>query len=321
MVVVQQRRVGKKITLNISNWVLNVMKPKLITVVGPTASGKSDIAVALAARFSGEVVSADSRQVYRGMDLGTGKITPEEMQGIPHHLLDVASPRRQFSVARFTRLADAAIAGIIRRGRVPILCGGTGWYVAAVVDGLVTPAVPPNNALRAALRQRTPDELLAQLTALDPARAATIERRHPRRLIRAIEIATALGSVPPLTATSPYTPLMLGIHTDDTPLKARIHTRLRTRLKQGMLEEVVTLRESGLSWERLDNFGLEYRFLSRHVRGLLTYDEMCEKLEHAIWQYAKRQRTWFKRDHRIQWFTLEEQNRLFDLVDHFLSKT
>lgn len=294
--------------------------PKLITVVGPTASGKSDLAVEIAHRVGGEVVSADSRQVYRGLDIGTGKVTKKEMRGVPHHLLDVADPRRTYSVARYQRVARGAIRDILRRGNVPILCGGTGFYIQSIVDGLHIPNVPPNAQLRKTLSKKSAEELFAVLKSLDPERARAIDAKNPVRLIRAIEIAQALGSVPQLPAKSAHTydTLLIGILPTDDQLRARIHTRLLARMRQGMLAEAKRLHTQGLSWKRMDELGLEYRYLARHLKGELPKDVMLQELESAIWQYAKRQKTWFKRDGRIVWINSKDDPAILKRVEKFL---
>jgi len=286
---------------------------KLIVIVGPTASGKSDLAVAIARRLGGEVVSADSRQVYRGLDIGSGKITKREMEGVKHHLLDVASPKRVFTVAQYQKLATRAIQQIWRRGKVAILVGGTGFYIQAVVDGLILPVVPPNQKLRKELNSKTPAELFKLLKKLDPKRARGIDRHNPRRLIRAIEIAQALGRVPglqvkPLGAKI----LMIGLNPDLADLKKKINVRLAKRLKQGMLAEVKKLRGSGLSWRKLEDFGLEYRYLAQYLQGKISRPEMIIKLASEIYNYAKRQFTWFKRDKRIIW--TNNKQKIFALV-------
>ena len=275
---------------------------KLVVIVGPNASGKSDLAVKLAKTFNGEVVSADSRQVYKGMDIGTGKITKEEMQGVPHYLLDIASPKRRFSVAQYQKKAIEAIKKIQRKGKLPILCGGTGFYVQAVVDGLVFPKVKPDWRFRKKLEQKSAKELYEYLKKLDPERAKTIEKDNKRRLIRAIEIVLKTGKpVPKLQKQKLFDVLMIGIKRDKKELKERIRKRLLKRLKQGMIEEVKKLKESGLSWKRLEEFGLEYRYIAYYLQGRLSYKEMVEQLQKAIEDFAKRQMTWFKRDKRIHW--------------------
>ena len=299
--------------------ILSKKHNKLLVIVGPNASGKSDLAVKLAKRFNGEVVSADSRQVYKGMDIGTGKITKEEMQGIPHHLLDVASPKRRFSVVQYQKKAIEAIKKIQRKGKLPILCGGTGFYVQAVVDGLVFPKVKPDWRFRKKLEQKSARELYKYLKKLDPERAKTIEKDNKRRLIRAIEIVLKTGKpVPKLQKQKLFDVLMIGIKRNKKELKERIRKRLKKRLKQGMIEEVKKLKESGLSWKRLEEFGLEYRWIARYLQGKIDYQEMIEKLQKDIEDFAKRQMTWFKRDKRICW--IQNYKEAEKLVRKFLSQ-
>jgi tRNA dimethylallyltransferase len=294
-------------------------KPKIIVVVGPTASGKSDLAVVLAKQFGGEVVSADSRQVYRDMDIGTGKVTKREMAGIPHHLLDVVSPKTIYSVADYQHDGAEAIREILGRGKLPIICGGTGFYISALVDNLILPDVPPDQKLRKHLEKKSPRELFALLKKLDPKRAKTIDEKNPRRLLRAIEIATALGSVPPLKHGGQYDPLMIGIITPTQKLRERIRLRLLARMRSGMAAEVRRLHQKGLSWKRMENLGLEYRYLARYLQGKLTKPEMLMQLEAEIAHYAKRQMTWFNKDKRIHWVPREERGAI-RLVTQFLKQ-
>ncbi len=269
--------------------------PKIIVIAGPTATGKSDYAVDLAKKVGGEIISADSRQVYKGLDIGSGKITKREMRGIPHYLLDVASPKRTFSVTQFKRLATKAISEIYKRGRTPIICGGTGFYIDTVLYDTTIPEVPPNQTLRKKLSRNTPAENFALLKRLAPSRARTIDKYNNVRLIRAIEIATALGTVPKTKRKKRYDVQWHYLDFPDETLRERIHIRLLKRMRHGMVAEVERLHKQGLSWKRLESLGLEYRYLALYLQGKLTKQEMLLQLELAIWHFAKRQRTWFKK--------------------------
>ena len=283
---------------------MKINKPQIIVLAGPTSSGKSDLAIALAKKYNGEIVSADSRQVYRGMDIGTGKVTKREQKLARHWLLDVASPKRQYSVAQWKRVAQRTIADIMRRGKLPIVCGGTGFWIDALVYDAVLPDVQPNLNLRARLNKLTTGQLFARLQKLDPTRAASIDRQNPRRLIRALEIVLATGKpVPPSSHRPPYHALYLAISVDPKILAQRIEQRLDARLKTGMIKEIKNLHTSGVSWKRLESFGLEYRFVARYLQNTLTRSEMREQLLRAIIQYSKRQMTWLKRKKEIVWLT------------------
>lgn len=282
---------------------------KVLVILGPTASGKSDLAVKLAKKLNGEVVSADSRQVYKGLDIGSGKITKREMRGVRHHLLDVASPRGLFTVARYRPLARRAVRDILRRGKLPIIAGGTGLYVDSLLYDTPLPEVPPNPKLRARLEKETVAKLFAQLQKLDPRRAGNIESKNKRRLVRALEIVLATGRpVPELQKREPaYDAVKIGIARPPEKLKRRIRERLARRLKQGMLREVKKLHGQGISWKRLDDLGLEYRYTSRYLRGLISREEMTTTIEKESWAYAKRQMTWWKKDKGIRWIKNERQ--------------
>lgn len=300
------------------------LKTKVIAVVGPTASGKTDLAVELARRFNGEVVSADSRQVYTGLNIGTGKATKREMHGVPHHLLDVTNPKRTMSVVQYERLATRAIRDILKRGKVPILCGGTGLYIDAVLTDASFPAVPPNPALRRTLSKLSTEELFKKLSALDPERAENIDAKNPHRLIRAIEVATVLGSVPSRAPATPrYDILTIGLTVPREKLGERIHTRLLARMRRGMIAEVTRLHTEGLSWKRMEALGLEYRFLAQFLQGKLSKEEMLVLLETAIRNYAKRQMVWFKRNKKTHWFdptSLDDREKIVSLTRSFLQK-
>jgi tRNA dimethylallyltransferase len=296
-----------------------IVSPKIIVVLGPTASGKSALAIELARRFHGEIVSADSRQVYRGLDLGTGKVTKKEMRGVPHHLLDVASPRRAFTVAQYQKKAEAAIQRILRKGKVPILCGGTGFYIDAVLYGFLLPPVPPNERLREELERKSTDELFNDLDLKDPARAGTIDRKNRRRLIRALEIIHATGRpIPLLERAAKYDSLAIGIRIPGDGLKKKIEQRLLARLRAGMIREAERLHRQGLGWARMEELGLEYRYLARHLQGHISKAEMTAQLIREIAAYAKRQITWFKRNPEIHWIT--EPREAFRLAQEFLAK-
>jgi tRNA dimethylallyltransferase len=283
-------------------------QPPIIVVAGPTSSGKSDLAIQLAKKYNGEIVSADSRQVYRGMDIGTGKVTKREQKLARHWLLDIASPKRQYSVAQWKQAAQHAIADITRRGKLPIVCGGTGFWIDALVYDAVLPDVKPNPKLRIALERKTTKALFALLTKRDPARAKTIDKHNPRRLIRALEIIEETGRrIPPLMFRSPYHLLYLAISVDNVVLARRIEQRLDTRLKAGMITEVQRLHASGVSWKHLESFGLEYRFVARYLQHKLTHSEMREQLLRAIIQYSKRQLTWWRINGDIKWISSPAQ--------------
>ncbi len=277
-------------------------KPKIIAILGPTASGKTALAIELAKQFNGEVISADSRQVYRGLDIGSGKVTQEEMQGVPHHLIDIIDPNDTYSGTDFVRDASAAIADITARGKVPIIAGGTFFYVDLLRGKQNAAPVPQNLAFQAELEALSTDALVSRLTLADPRRAATIDTKNRRRLIRALEIIDSIGSVPESMPTeSPYEWLIFGINVPTEILNKRIEQRLHERLQHGMEAEVSHLLASGVLKERLINFGLEYRYLVQGHYHTLTYEQMTTELFAKIRQFAKRQRTWLKRDSEITW--------------------
>ncbi len=299
-----------------------VQKQKVIVIVGSTATGKSALGVELARKFNGEVISADSRQVYKGLDIGTGKVTKKEMGGVPHHLLDVVSPKRRFSVAEYQTLARAKMEEILQREKLPIVCGGTGLYVDSLLTSNQFPEVPPNEKLRARLDKKTTPELFQMLKERDPRRAKTIDSHNPRRLIRAIEIATVLGKVPTLKHSDEVEPrqvLWLGLTLPPEKLKERIADRLLSRLKAGMIAEAKKIHTRGLSWKRMEELGLEYRYLARFLQKKIIKQEMIASLQSEIWHYAQRQMTWFKRNTKIRWLAPQEKSTSEQLVKKFLS--
>ncbi len=296
----------------------------LIVVLGPTASGKSSLGIALAQRFDGEIVSADSRQVYRALDIGTAKVTLEEQALVPHHLLDVADVEEVYTVSQFQRQAISAINTIIEHGKQPFLVGGSPHYIQAVVDNLEIPAIPPQPALRAELETRPLAELLSQLEELDPRSAKVIDRNNPRRVIRALEVCLTSGkpfSEQRRVAAPLYRSLLLGIQWPRAVLYQRIDQRVDERMQQGMVQEVHTLLNQGINHARLEALGLEYRFISRWLRGeFATEQEMVERLKYAIHDFTRRQLTWFRKDTRIVWLEGNDTERAIQLIREFLQK-
>ena len=275
---------------------------KLIAVVGTNASGKSGLGIALARRFGGEVVSADSRQVYRRLDLGSGKVTAEETNGVPHHLLDVCDPGTFFTMADFQRLAYDAIDGICARGRAPFLVGGTGLYVDAVCDGYVLSNIEPDLDYRRALEALDTETLYRRLLAAEP--GTGIDPKNRNRVMRRLEKLHD-GDLAGDRKQPRYQVLKLGVTWDRQTLCARIDERLDARMRQGMLEEVQRLLDAGVSEDFLYRLGLEYRYLSQYLLGKGgSREEMLEELTKAIKRFAKRQMTWFRRDPAIHWLDM-----------------
>ena len=306
--------------------VLKQNNKKLLVILGPTASGKSDLAIKLAKLFNGEIISADSRQVYKGMDIGSGKVPLKKIKGklysngIRHHLIDVANPQEYFSAAQYQKLALKAIKDIQKRGKLPILCGGTGLYISSVVEGWQFPKVKPNLKLRKELENLTGEELFLKLKKLDARRAKAIDKNNKRRLIRALEIILQNKKIEPLKKNPlKMEVLVIGIKKDKEVLRQKIKKRLEKRLKEGMIKEVKKLKQKGVSSKRLEDFGLEYRWVNRYLEKKIDYKEMKETLEKEIIKYAKRQMTWFKNKiKRVKWVQLEKEAII--LVKKFLEK-
>jgi tRNA dimethylallyltransferase len=296
-------------------------KPKILVILGPTATGKSALAVEIAKKFNSEIVSADSRQVYIGLDIGTGKITNKEMEGIPHHLIDIVKPDEDFSVQKFKKLAEVKIDEILSRKKLPIIVGGTGFYIQAIVDGLVLPEVPPNKKLREELESKSVEELNKILENLNSKSSTMIyhggESANKRRVIRAIEIVKALGEIPKLQKNPKYEALQIGLNLDGQSVRSRISHRLKERINTGMIGEGKKIAKK-IGYERMIKLGLEYKFLALYLKGEMSEIDMIEKLEIAINQYAKRQRTWFKRDGRIKWFRPDQKKEVFEGIRRFL---
>ena len=293
------------------------MQGKLIAVMGTNASGKSGLGVELALRYGGEVVSADSRQVYRGLDLGSGKITPEETRGVPHHLIDVREPGEFFSMADFQRLAYEAIDGILVRGKIPFLVGGTGLYVDSVTEGYELSDRAPDLSLRAHLETFDTPALYAMLREKLP--DTEVDPKNRNRVMRALERLAADDYQPGRRAPR-YEVLKLGVTWDRETLKQRIDERLDRRLKAGMVEEVRDLLEAGVEKDFLMKLGLEYRYLTRYLTGDIGYPQMVEELGNAIKKFAKRQMTWFRREENLHWLDMgaDPVSQACGLIDAFL---
>jgi tRNA dimethylallyltransferase len=276
---------------------------KVIVILGQTATGKSNLAVKIAKKINGEVISADSRQVYKGLDIGTGKINKKEMKGIPHHLLDIVSPKKKFTVAEYKKLTEEKIEEIIARGKIPIICGGTGFYIDAITKGVVFPEVPPNLKLRKILEKKSATKLFKMLKKLDSARAKNIDQKNKVRLIRAIEIAKALGKVPEITEIKPkYKFIKIGLYLPEVLLKNKIEKRVKKMFNDGLLKEIKKLKKDRVSNKRLKEFGFEY------------FEPTEEKVILETLKYAKRQMTWFKRDLEIKWFDASKIPTLSSLL-------
>ena len=292
--------------------------PKVVAVVGTNASGKSALGIALAKKYDAEIISADSRQVFRGLDLGSGKVTPEETQGVPHYLIDVREPNEFFSMADFQRMAYQAIDDIRGRGRLPMIVGGTGLYVDSVLDGYLLSDKEPDLAYRAELEKLTTPQLYDMLLELKP--DVQVEKNNRNRVMRIIERIHDGDDVTP-GKQARFESLRLGVSWPREVLGRRIDERLERRLEQGMIEEVQRLMDEGATTEFLLGLGLEYRFITQYLIGEIPDRQvMLDKLAIAIKQFAKRQMTWFRRNPEIVW--LDMSGDAFDqactAVDAFL---
>ncbi|MGM9844279.1 MAG: tRNA (adenosine(37)-N6)-dimethylallyltransferase MiaA [Muribaculaceae bacterium] len=299
----------------------------LLVITGPTASGKTRRAVDVAKSLNGEIISADSRQVYRGMNLGTGKDL-EEYDNIPYHLIDIAEAGEKYNLYRYLRDYQIAYNQIINNNRLPILCGGTGLYVESVLNGLVLPAVPQNDELRENLKDKNLEELKEILSKMKVLHNTT-DVDSCKRAIRAIEIQTYYEQHPKEAITAKPKPInnavIIGVDIDRESRRDRITSRLKTRLDSGMVDEVKSLLDSGITPEDLIYYGLEYKYLTLYVTGHLSYCQMVNELNIAIHQFAKRQMTWFRgmerRGFKINWLKYDMPRMEFvDSVKDIISK-
>ena len=303
------------------------MTVNLVAIIGPTACGKTALGVRLAREVGGEILSADSRQVYRGLDLGTGKDLDEyrsEAGVVPCHLIDIAAPDEEFHVFAYQRLFFQRFDEIRNRGAFPILVGGSGLYLDAVLMNYPFEEVRPNEELRHVLAGLDIGQLRERLQSVRPDLHNTTDLIHRERLVRAIEIAEHVPSGPRDSWCSPtdLNPLVVGIAMEVDVLRERIARRLRKRLEAGLVAEVRRLHDDGLSWERIDRFGLEYRYVARYLQGRIDEDRMYQELNTRIHQFAKRQRTWFRRMERrgirIHWIPGDDYPVLRKLVLPYL---
>ena len=310
---------------------------RLITILGPTACGKTSLAVALAARIGGEIISGDSRQVYRRMDIGTGKdledytitINDERLE-IPYHLIDICEPGTKYNLFQYQQDFLQAYEDITCRGVQPILCGGTGLYIESVLKGYSLSPVPQNPELREQLVDKSLDELTTMLVDLKKQTGSNMHNRTDvdtvQRAIRAIEIETYNLHTPMEERQFPMIPyIIIGVDVDRETRRRRITRRLQQRLEEGMVEEVKGLLDSGIPTDDLIYYGLEYKFVTEYVIGKLSYEEMFRQLEIAIHQFAKRQMTWFRgmerRGFKIHWLPapfLPEGGGMEHAVDHII---
>ncbi len=278
----------------------------LLVIVGPTAVGKTALALDLAQRLSGEIVSADSRQIYREMDIGTAKPTREEQSLAPHHLIDIVAPDEPYTLAQFQADAYAAIDGILARGKLPLLVGGTGLYIRAVVEGLRIPRVPPNKELRAQLARQDRLALFERLRELDPEAAVRIDPRNVRRTIRALEVCLTTGerfSELGRASPPPYRITQIGLTMSRPDLYARIDARVDRMMEQGLVAEVEALVKRGYSWSLPSMSGLGYREIGAYLRGEVLLDEAVVNIKRDTRDFVRRQYAWFRlKDERIQWF-------------------
>lgn len=303
-----------------------VSKNKVVVIVGPTASGKTSLGVSLAKKFKGEIVGADSRQVYKGMDIGTGKDLFEYGKGkskINYHLIDIVEPDKNFDLASYQKKAFSAIEDIQKRKKIPIIVGGSGLYLQAVVDNYDLSSFKGDRKYRDELEKLSLEELFSRIEKIKPEFANKInnsDKNNPRRLARYLEIIENKGAVS-LKKEQLYDFLVIGLDFPDNILRSRVSYRLLSRMEEGMIAEVKKLKDNGLSNERLESFGLEYRYINRHLLGKLSYKQMIKELEIASYRFAKRQKTWFKRWQKqglkINW--VKNNQEAVDLLDSFIN--
>lgn len=305
--------------------------PKLIVVCGPTASGKTDLAIVLAKKFNGEIVNADSRQIYKEMDIATAKpskVTSDKLQvtstdeyiidGVKHYLLDIISPDENFTLSDYKDQAQKTIKEIIKKGKIPFLVGGTGLYIKAIVDNLEIPRVEPDLVLRKELESKSAEERVKMLKEIDPETYEKIDIQNPRRVIRALEVVLSTGEsfLKQQKKGKPlYNVLQLGIKVDKENLYERINKRCEKMVEAGLIQEAKRLAQK-YSWELPSMSGIGYRQMRDYIEGKMTLEEAIEWLQMDTRHYAKRQMTWFKKDEKIVW--IENEKQAEKKIDEFL---
>jgi tRNA dimethylallyltransferase len=311
-------------------------KQIIIVVTGPTASGKSELAVRLAKRFNGEIISADSRQIYKGLDTGSAKVRGrwlhcDEQQNarhtrgtifayknIPHYCIDLIPPAHAFTAAEFKKCAEHSIRQITRKGKLPIIAGGTAFWIDALIYNLTLPEVPPNPSLRRRLEKKTAERLFAILKTLDPSRASSIDPHNPRRLIRAIEIAKALGYIRPLRRNRRYNALWISLSPPIRTLEMRFKKRARDMVPGALVREVKRLRTHRVSLRRIKEFGFEYRLTLAYIAKKITRAEYIERFISETRAYAKRQRAWWSKNPDV--LTVSDMKKIDSIAHGFLNK-
>ncbi|MCX7911378.1 MAG: tRNA (adenosine(37)-N6)-dimethylallyltransferase MiaA [Dehalococcoidales bacterium] len=301
---------------------------RLVAIVGPTGPGKSRLAVRLAEEFAGEIVSADSRQVYRHMDIGTAKPSPEELERVPHHLISIINPDEPFSLAQYLVLARKAIEDIFRRGKVPFVVGGTGQYVKALLEGWQVPEVPPDGEFRYNREKEAfdgdADALYVQLVAVDPQAAAKIDRRNIRRVIRALEVYNRAGktfSQLRIKNEPSFCSLMIGLTTGRAELYAMVDRRIDRMIETGLVQEVAALLHMGYGPDLPSMTSIGYRQMGQYLEGKLSLEEAIGRMKAETHRFIRHQYAWFRRDDpKIRWFDIRQdpEKQIMDLVGSFL---
>lgn len=289
--------------------------PRVLCIVGPTSSGKTALGIQLAKKYHGEIINADARQVYQEFSIGTGKpaggkrITKDDRgyylyEGIPHYVMDFLPPEKTFTVVEWRDVAMSAIRSIVKRKHLPIVVGGTGLYIQALIDNFQIPEVPPQPSFREAMGEKPLAELIEMLLRLDPDASKIVDLKNPRRVIRALEVATFTGEAftKQRKKLDPVVePFLMAIKHDRDELRRRINAAVEHNIEIGWIDEIRRLKKEGIAWDAPAMTSIGYRELARYVQGEIPLEEAIQKTKDATWQYAKRQLTWFKRDKRIHW--------------------